>query len=221
MSDGCLPARLHLLGLRGVSRVLTHTNRTVMVSVGKRRILRLHAGYAEAPDDVLRAIIRFLDPRLPVAARRAAERDLLAFPAEEHAPCAPAHQRRERPRPGDLLLLHRLRQLHDRLNARHFEARLEELPIRLSGRMRSRLGELAVDLRTGRAIEITLSRRHLAEHDWTEVEHTMLHEMVHQWQAESGLTVNHGRTFREKAMAVGVLPVARRRVRAVRVRRHI
>ena len=27
----------------------------------------------------------------------------------------------------------------------------------------------------------------------------MLHEMVHQWQAETGLAVDHGRTFRRKA----------------------
>ncbi|HSB54978.1 MAG TPA: SprT-like domain-containing protein, partial [Gemmatimonadales bacterium] len=57
-----------------------------------------------------------------------------------------------------------------------------------------------------------LSRRHLAEHPWAEVEHTMLHEMVHQWQAESRLPIDHGPTFREKARAVGVLPAARRAV---------
>jgi hypothetical protein len=39
----------------------------------------------------------------------------------------------------------------------------------------------------------------------------MLHEMVHQWQAETGLKVDHGPTFREKARDVGVLPRARRR----------
>ena len=72
-----LPARLYLLGLHGVSRVVTHTNRSVMVSIGKRRVLRIHAGYAYASDGVLRAIIRFLDPRLPRAVRRAAERELL------------------------------------------------------------------------------------------------------------------------------------------------
>jgi hypothetical protein len=210
---GELPARLHQLGLRGVSRVVTHTNRTVMVSIGRRRVLRVHAGYAHASDGVLRAIVRFLDPRLPRAIRRAAERELLAFPVEEHARPAP-HFGRERPRPGDLLILHLLRQLHDRLNATHFGSKLESLPIRLSGRMRSRLGELAVDLRTGRAIEIALSRRHLAEHEWAEVEHTMLHEMVHQWQAENGLAVDHGPGFRRKAREVGVLPVAKRSLRA-------
>jgi hypothetical protein len=40
----------------------------------------------------------------------------------------------------------------------------------------------------------------------------MLHEMVHQWQAESGLGVDHGPTFRAKAREVGVLPAARRSV---------
>ena len=105
-----LSARLYLLGLHGVSRVVTHTNRSVMVSIGKRRVLRLHAGYAHASDAVLRAIIRFLDPRLPRAVRRAAERELLAFPVEMYAPAAPPEYRRERPRPGDLLLLHRLSQ---------------------------------------------------------------------------------------------------------------
>jgi SprT-like family protein len=205
-----LPTRLALLGLHGCSRVVTHTNRTVMVSLGARGELRLHRGYAFAPDSVLQAIIRYLDPRLPRALRRLAEREFLAFPVEEHAPPAPGTGRRERPRPGDLLLLHRLGQSHERLNRQHFEGRLGSLPIRLSGRMRTRLGELSVDLRTGRPIEIAISRRHIARHLWSEVEHTLLHEMVHQWQAETGLPVDHGPTFRHKAQEVGVLPGARR-----------
>jgi hypothetical protein len=76
--------------------------------------------------------------------------------------------------------------------------------------MRTRLGELSVDLRTGRPIEIAISRRHLARHPWAEVEHTLLHEMVHQWQAESGLPVDHLGGFRRKAREVGILPQAKR-----------
>ena len=106
MIEEDLPTRLNLLGLHGVSRVVTHTNRSVMVSIGKRRVLRIHAGYAYASDGVLRAIVRFLDPRLPRAVRRAAERELLAFPVEEYASSGQARLRQERPRPGDLLLLH-------------------------------------------------------------------------------------------------------------------
>lgn len=211
MIEEHLPARLYLLGLHGVSRVVTHTNRSVMVSIGKRRVLRIHVGYAYASDSVLRAIIRFLDPRLPRAVRRAAERELLAFPVERYASSVLPRQRPERPRPGDLLLLHRLSQAFDRFNREHFAGQLSSLPIRLSSRMRTRLGELSMDIRTGRPIEIAISRRHIARHRWSEVEHTLLHEMVHQWQAESGLQVDHGPLFREKARQVGVVPCAKRR----------
>ena len=205
-----LPGRLRILGLRDVSQVLTHTNRSVMVSLGAGRVLRLHRGYAWASDRVLRAIVRFLDPRLPRPIRRAAQRELLAFPVEQFAPAPDRPPRREPPRPGDLRLIHRLRGLHEALNVRHFDGILSDLPIRLSGRMRTRLGELAVDLRTGSAIEIAISRRHVLRHEWSEVSHTLLHEMVHQWQAENGLRVDHGATFRRKATEVGVRPSARR-----------
>jgi hypothetical protein len=206
-----LERRLRLLGLRNVERVVTHTNRTVMVSLGIRRVLRLHQGYTFASDRILLAIIRFLDPRLPTPLRRAAQREFLDFPVEQHAPPS-GPGRRERPIPGDLLLLHRLRQLHERFNAQHFGGTLTDIPIRLSGRMRRRLGELSVDLRDGHPLEIALSRRHVARHPWTEVEHTLLHEMVHQWQAESGLPVDHGPPFRQKAAELGIQPHASRRL---------
>ncbi|HET6578242.1 MAG TPA: SprT-like domain-containing protein [Gemmatimonadales bacterium] len=207
-----LAHRFKVLGLRDVDRILTHTNRTVMVSLTARRVLRLHEGYASAPDRVLRAIVRFLNPRLPRAVRRAAEREFLGFPVEAYAPPPVRPARREQPRPGDVLLLQRLVTLHQRLNERHFGGALGALPIRLSGRMRTRLGELAMDLRTGRPTEIAISRRHILRHPWTEVEHTLLHEMVHQWQAESGLAVDHRAGFRRKAAEVGIEPGARRRV---------
>jgi hypothetical protein len=190
--DEVLAHRLTRLGLRQVAAIRTHTNRTVMVSLSARLVLRLHRGYAHAPDRVLLAIVRFLDPRLPKAQRRHAEQEFLAFPVEQYAPRV-APRPAERPRPGDLATLYQLRQLHGRLNRAHFGGRLGEVPIRLSGRMRTRLGEVSVDLRTGRPIEIAISRRHLAHHPWAEVEHTMLHEMVHQWQAENGLPVDHER----------------------------
>jgi len=206
-----LAHRLRLLGLRNVVSVRTHTNRTVMITLTGRGELRLHQGYASAPDRVLRAIVRFLNPRLPRSVRRLAEREFLGFPVELYAP-APAPPCRERPRPGDLVLLQRLTSTHERLNAEFFGGLLGAIPIRLSGRMRTRLGELSVDLRTGRPTEIAISRRHLARHPWAEVEHTVLHEMVHQWQAETGRPVDHGREFRRKAREVGIHAQARRRV---------
>lgn len=207
-----LGRRLAMLGSRHRGFV-THTNGSVMLTLSPQGVLRLHLGYAFAPDRVLRAIVRFLNPRVPRALRRLAEREFLAFPVQEYVPCRPRAERRERARPGDVALLHRLELLHRNFNEQHFGGMLGEIPIRLSGRMRSRLGELAVDGQTGRPLEIALSRRHVSRHPWPEVEHTMLHEMVHQWQAESGLAVDHGPTFRRKAREVGVLPQAKRAVR--------
>lgn len=208
--DSRLPERLGALGLRDVDRVLTHTNQSVMLSLN-RRVLRIHRGYGYAPDDVLKAVVRFLNPRLPRALRRAAEREFLRFPVQAFV-ASPNHLRcPDQARPGDVGLLNRLEQLHRQLNAQHFGGTLGTVPIRLSGRMRCRLGELAVDL-DGRPQEIGLSRRHLSQHAWSEIEHTMLHEMVHQWQAEMGLAVDHGPTFRAKARQVGVLPAASRKI---------
>lgn len=207
-----LAQRLEALGLRDLTRVLTHTNRSVMLHLTGARVLRIHRGYAFAPDRVLRAIVRFLNPRVPRALRRLAEREFLAFPVEAHAPPRPRPCARERAHPGDLLLLHRLTSLHQRLNGEHFGGTLGEIPIRLSARMRTRLGELAVEIRSGRPLDIAISRRHIARHSWSDVEHTLLHEMVHQWQAETGLGIDHGRTFRQKAREVGVLPAAKRTV---------
>jgi SprT-like family len=215
-----LPVRLSELGLRGVDRIITQSNRAVMLSL-QRRVLRIHRGYAFAPDEVLKAIVRFLNPRVPRVLRRLAEREFLAFPVHEYAPSKPRTERREPARPGDLALLHRLETLHRELNLRYFGGALGNVPIRLSGRMRTRLGELAVDLKSGRPTEIGLSRRHLTRHPWAEVEETMLHEMVHQWQAESGLRVDHGPTFRKKAREVGVLPAAKRKLPRVAEPREI
>ena len=209
MTKDCLPDRLQALGLINIERIFTHTNRTVMLSLN-RRILRIHRGYGFAPDSVLTAIVRFLNPRIPRTIRRAAEREFLQFPVTAYAPTPERPARRERPRPGDLVLLHRLETLHQELNIRHFGGALGDIPIRLSGRMKRRLGELAINSKFNIPNEIGISRRHVTRDPWSEVEHTMLHEMVHQWQAETGLPVDHGPLFRTKAREVGVLPAAKR-----------
>ena len=209
-----LPNRLRDLGLAEVDQVLTHTNSTVMLSLS-RRTLRLHRGYAFAPDEVLRAIVQFVNPRVPRVRRRAAEREFLRFPVFSYVSSPVPDVRRERPRPGDRPLLQRLKELHRTLNVQHFAGALREIPIRLSGRMKRRLGELVVGA-DGLPIEIGISRRHIARHDWSEVAHTVLHEMVHQWQAETGRAVDHGVEFRAKAREVGALPAAKRKVAIAR-----
>ncbi len=197
-----LLARLRRQGLTSLSTVTLHYNRSVMVSLGARGRLRLHRGYAWAPDDVLAAVAGFLRPGAGRAERAAARAALLAFPVESFAPSSrPLVRRPEAPRPGDDRLLARLRDLHDQLNGDYFGGRLTRIPIRLSSRMRRRLGELRVDRSSGTAEEIGIARRHLRRDGWPAVRDTLLHEMVHQWQAESALPVDHGREFRRMALA--------------------
>jgi hypothetical protein len=207
--DPVLHQRLARLGLRGVTEVRTHRNRVVMLSL-RRGVLRIHAGYAAAPDAVLEAVVRYLRPFARRATRLAAQAEFLAFPVESHAPPRARRRRPARVLPGDEPLLARLREAHARLNAQHFEGALSSIPIRISTRMRIRLGEVVLHPLAGTAEEIGMSRRHLRHDPWEDVEHTLLHEMVHQWQAETGRPVDHGHAFRRKAREVGALPRARR-----------
>ena len=195
-----------------MQRLELHTNRTVMLSWGDGT-LRIHRGYVMAPDRVLKAIVRFLRSRLPRQLKRAMEHQFLSFPVELYAPVPERRrQRAERPRPGDLRILHELSRTHERLNQLHFDGKLQEIPFRLSGRMKTRLGEYSVNVRTGESVAITISRSHIRNEPWSEVEHTVLHEMVHQWQVESGLPLDHGPRFRRKAREVGIQPRARRHI---------
>lgn len=206
-----LESRLRRLGLADVDAVRTHANRTVMLSL-RRRVLRIHRGYAHAPDRVLQAIIVFLRRGARRETRRAAEREFLAFPVHHHVPPTPRRALAERPRPEDAAVIERLTAVHADLNVRHFAGTLAAIPVRLSGRMRRRLGELVASLETSQPVAIVLSRRHLRRDPWPEVEHTLLHEMVHQWQAEQSHPLDHGAAFRRKAREVGIVPRAARRV---------
>ena len=209
-----LEQRLRALGLRGVTGVRATDNRAVMVSLTKQRVLSIHRGYAQAPDRVLRAVVRFVSRTTPRPLRRAAQHEILSFRADAHAAGPPRRQRApDQARPADLVPTERLAAYFREANAAHFGGLLPELPIRLSGRMKSRLGQLCLSRETGRPFEITVSRRHVARHGWQDVADTLLHEMVHLWQHENGHAVDHGPLFRAKAREVGVAPAARRAVR--------
>lgn len=196
-------SRLQGVGLRGVESLVLMRTRTVMVSlIG--RTLRVHEGYADAPDETLRAIVTFATSRTK-AARAAAKEAILAHDVER----APAVKRAERARPGDVSLLAQLNAAHRDLNERWFGGTLQSVPIRLSGRMASRLGHYDPGSRLTPP-EIALSRTHVVKHGWKEAMHTLLHEMVHQWQHETGATLDHGAGFRKKCREVGITPAARR-----------
>jgi hypothetical protein len=204
-----LLARLRQLGLRRIATLRLTRNRNVMVSFGADE-LRVHEGYLTAPDDVLAAIARFVDGGTR-SERLRARRRLLEFPIETPAR---APRRRGGTHPDDLRLAERLTEWHAEYNQRYFGGELRSLPVRLSRRMRARLGHYTAATRAGDPPEIAISRRHLRNHGWEEALHTLLHEMVHQWQDERGLEIDHGAVFRRKAREIGISPYARRTVAA-------
>ncbi len=204
--------RLTQLGLRGVHSVTVHENRTVMATVTQRGVLRVHRGYAYASDHVLEAIVRFADPRSRSSDRDAARRTIAEFAVDTFVAARPRRRRREPTNPGDRSLLETLRHLHDELNDQFFDGALSPIQFRLSDRMTRRLAEITVERSGEEPLEIALSRRHVERDGWDEVRQTLLHEMVHQWQVESGREADHGPGFRRKAREVGVTPSAQRDV---------
>ena len=204
-----LKARLQRLGLGSRYRVRLTSNRTVVVSYSSGE-LRIHNSFLGANEEVWRAIIIFVHGRNR-AARNEARRTILEFPVPRAA--EPPHQRRavERTHSGDIPIVRELTRWHRAYNEERFGGALRAVAIRLSRRMKSRLGHYS-PAADGREPEIVLSRRHIRRDGWEEALHTLLHEMVHQWQDEQGIAVDHGSAFRAKARAVGITPLACRAV---------
>lgn len=137
-----------------------------------------------------------------------------ASPPPTQAPrsaTAPPERRRRSPAEQDTLAAQKLTARHAELNVERFGAGLRTIRIEVSPRLRSRLGYYRIATPRVPGL-IVISRRHLRRHGWSEAFDTLLHEMIHQWQDESGLAVDHGRQFRAKARAVGAVPRARRPV---------
>jgi hypothetical protein len=198
-----LLVRLRMLGLRRIDDCRLTRNRNVMVSFHGKS-LRVHEGYLAAPVQVHEAIVRFIEGRTR-ADRRAARGEIVAFRLETPPPT----RRREQTHPDDEPLSLKLGEWHERFNAEHFGGGLKAVPVRVSRRMRSRLGHYSAATERDGA-EIAISRRHLRRHGWQEALQTLLHEMVHQWQDENRLPIDHGRRFRAKAREVGIEASAKR-----------
>jgi hypothetical protein len=198
-----LLASLRVLGLKRIDRCrLTH-NRNVMVSF-RGRDMRIHEGYLDAPRDVMEAIVAFVEGRTR-AERHEARGRIVAYKVD--TPRGPS--RRERTRPEDEPLAATLCEWHARYNTEHFHGTLKPVPVRVSRRMKSRLGHYSA-ASPGVSGEIAISWRHIRRHGWEDALRTLLHEMVHQWQDETGRPIDHGAAFRRQAREVGITAAARR-----------
>jgi hypothetical protein len=117
--------RLRVYGLKGITSVRLTSNRAVMVSF-KGAELRIHKGYLNAPEDVLRAIVRF------VQGRTRSERQLAKNVILTH-PVAATHRvpvrRPGRPDPRDPVMLRELAHWHQEYSLRHFGGALSAIPI--------------------------------------------------------------------------------------------
>lgn len=197
--DDDLPSRLHALGLDPNVRVALTDNSTTMVSFGEGW-LRVHRGYASAGDEVVTAIVRFARAKRRDS-RAEAKRVLLGY--ARALPGRRVRVRREVTHPDDEPYAARLTDAHAELNAQFFGGTLRAMTIRVSRRMKRKLGHYSL-ASAERPADIALGRRHIRRDAWEDVIHTLLHEMVHQWQQEIGLPVAHDRAFRAKAREVGI-----------------
>lgn len=201
----CL-SKLRALGLTGIRHCTLTSNRSTVVSFRVDQ-LRVHRALSDAPPHVLRAIVDFVNGR--GAVRQRARRELLAFeiPRDPHA--ATRRRRREAPHPDDAPLVQRLLEAHRQLNQDRFDGALGDIAIRVSRRMRARLGHFSPGHQENPP-EIAIGRRHLKRDGWASAAETLAHEMVHQWQHETQRPLAHDLSFRQKAREIGILPHARR-----------
>lgn len=201
-----LLVRLSSLGLQHIRTLTLTRNRSVLVSV-RGFELRVHAGFVDAPTAMHVQIVRFVTAKRKWE-RQAARDAIVAYPLPRNEKPARAP---ERTHADDEPMVERLAEWHTRFNGERFGASLTPVPIRVSRRMQRRLGHYSPG-EDGAEREIAISARHLRRDGFASALETLLHEMVHQWQHESGLTLDHGAEFRRKCREVGAAPSAKRAV---------
>ena len=214
--------RLRALGLDRVDTLQLTRNRRTMVSI-RGRTLRIHRAYADAPDAVHQAVVDFVMGRgigrgsvrgrvrdtVHGSTHAAARREIVAWAARippDHRPPRAQHTH-----PDDATLAAQVVEWHKTFNAQRFAGALSLPSIKVSRRMKARLGHYAPG-RGGTQSEIAISWRHLRRNGMADAAQTILHEMVHQWQDENGMPLDHGTAFKQKAREVGISPRATRRV---------
>jgi len=186
-------------------RLFVHDNRSTMVSFRRMRGLlhyRVHHMFLDAPRDVVHALAAFAGPGRGMAARRREAGGRIDAYVREH------RSRIGEPRPARLEArgrVHDLEAIFDRLNAEHFEGRIEARigwgPNR--GRGRRRTIKTGVYVQDARLIRIhpALDRREVPElYVATVVFHEMLHQAVPAVE-RNGRRVVHGAEFRRRERA--------------------
>ena len=205
-------------GARRVKAVAFRPNRSTIWSLTRRgTVLNLHEGYRDAPARIVRAFAVIAKgtgrrsrahreatrevrewPGIEVALRRVAARRASARSGPRRPPTAPCS--------GTSIEREALRRLYDRLNETRFDGLLPaDLPLRLSARMRSRLGHMMPGREAGRrrVVEIALNRDLMIRENGGERVDTLLHEMAHAAAYLYDGDAGHGPAWRRWARQVG------------------
>jgi hypothetical protein len=222
-------------GASRIRRVSFRQNRTVVWSLTQHgTVLNVHAAYSAAPPELLDAFAAVArEGGVGSAATRRAASAISEWPyvwqaiAETRALSKPRHVTSCCATPEQRAYL---RVLYRYFNLSRFDGALpEDVPVRLSGRMRSSLGHMLPGEDTSgtrRVQEIALNVDLMLEENGAERIDTLLHEMAHIADYLESGHLGHGVSWRQWAVRVGCRParlydrpVAGRRRRSDPVRR--
>lgn len=214
-------SELRSRGARRLRCVRFRENRSTIWSLTRSgTVLNVHSAFRAAPDDILDAFsVVVTGAGTSPAGARAAAQQISNWPvlAGEIERLRARHERRLR-RAGEQAGVHccaspaqrtYLMSLYRYFNATRFDDALpEEIPVRLSSRMKSSLGHMMPGERDGRryVVEIALNCDLMLPGNGAERVDTLLHEMAHaaDWlfTGEHG----HGASWKEWARRAGCQP---------------
>ncbi len=213
---------LHVRGARRIRRVHFRDNRSTIWSLTcDGTVLNVHAAYRAAPDPLLDAFATLATAKTTRSrAWRDATDRVRNWPALAHA-LEDARRRhadeRAEPRGAGIVPCcgtprqrNYLRRLYDYLNHTRFGGRLpDDIPLRLSRRMRTALGHMlpgADNAGDRRVAEIALNVDLLLPGNGAERLDTLLHEMAHAADYLETGARGHGASWRAWARRIGCRP---------------
>lgn len=216
-SEGEICSELRRHGATGLESVRLRANRSTIWSLTKAgRQLNLHRAFAAAPTSLLRRFVVIVNEGgLASAASRAASAELAAWAPlhrdlarvrSEAASASEAGGRRGVSCCGTPGQRRYLDKLYGYLNRTRFGGRLpQEVPIRLSNRMKSRLGQMVPGEIEGRrrVLEVALNIDLMLRGNGRARVDTLVHEMAHvaDWLFDG--EVGHGPTWKRWAREAG------------------
>jgi hypothetical protein len=211
---------LQILKRRGAKRLrrirFRHNRSTIWSLTQQGEVLNLHVAYRTAPLEVLdhfaviareahRPSRAYTKASSAVRSWEGLELELRRVQREQRLKARPAARRRQQtpPKVGRCCATddqrRYLARLYRYLNRTRFDNRLPpDVPVRLSNRMTSRLGQMVPGIRNGQryAVEIALNVDLMLEGNGRERIDTLVHEMAHVADWLFGGNLDHGHAWR-------------------------